>query len=60
MTRIGFTGTGEIASAMVEGIAGEGHEIRVSQHNAMADHGAPDLLVAALDGLKARLGLTNI
>ncbi len=34
MARIGFIGTGEIASAMVEGIAGEGHEIRVSQRSA--------------------------
>lgn len=34
MPRLGFLGCGEIASAMVRGIAGDGHEIRVSERNA--------------------------
>lgn len=34
MTRIGFIGTGEIASAMVRGLAGKGHSILVSERNA--------------------------
>lgn len=32
--RIGFIGTGEIASAMVHGLAGQGHQIMVSGRNA--------------------------
>ena len=34
MARIGFIGTGEIASLMVQGLAGQGHEIIVSDRNA--------------------------
>lgn len=34
MARIGFIGTGEIAEAMVRGLAGQGHEIHVSERNA--------------------------
>lgn len=34
MARIGFLGTGEITAAMVRGLAGQGHEIRVSPRNA--------------------------
>lgn len=34
MARIGFVGTGEIANAMVRGIAGDGHAILVSERNA--------------------------
>ncbi|MDW4548922.1 NAD(P)-binding domain-containing protein [Defluviimonas sp. D31] len=34
MARIGFIGTGEIAAAMVRGLAGQGHEILVSERNA--------------------------
>ena len=30
MARVGFIGTGEIASLMVHGLAGQGHEILVS------------------------------
>lgn len=32
--RVGFIGTGEIAAAMVQGLAGQGHEIWVSARNA--------------------------
>jgi len=32
--RVGFVGTGEIAAAMVNGLAGQGHEIWVSSRNA--------------------------
>lgn len=32
--RVGFLGTGEIATAMVHGLAGEGHQIKVSERNA--------------------------
>ena len=32
--RVGFVGTGEIAVAMVHGLAGQGHQIRVSARNA--------------------------
>lgn len=48
--RIGFLGTGEIAAAMVRGLAGRGHDIAVSKRNAdkaarlAADH--PGLTVA--------------
>jgi len=34
MARVGFLGTGQIAAAMVAGLAGQGHRIRVSQRNA--------------------------
>lgn len=34
MARIGFIGAGEIASAMVRGLAGKGHSILVSERNA--------------------------
>ena len=34
MARIGFLGTGEIASQMVRGLAGQGHAIMVSDRNA--------------------------
>lgn len=34
MARVGFIGTGEIAALMVEGLAGQGHEILVSDRNA--------------------------
>ncbi|WGI20267.1 NAD(P)-binding domain-containing protein [Amylibacter sp. IMCC11727] len=34
MARIGFIGTGEIAAAMVKGLAGQGHQIIVSERNA--------------------------
>jgi len=34
MARVGFIGTGEIASLMVQGLAGQGHEILVSNRNA--------------------------
>ncbi|NEY90287.1 NAD(P)-binding domain-containing protein [Tabrizicola oligotrophica] len=34
MARVGFIGTGEIASLMVQGLAGQGHEIVVSDRNA--------------------------
>ena len=34
MARVGFIGTGEIAALMVEGLAGQGHEIVVSDRNA--------------------------
>lgn len=34
MARVGFIGTGEIASLMVRGLAGQGHEILVSDRNA--------------------------
>ncbi|MCP5073411.1 MAG: NAD(P)-binding domain-containing protein [Rhodobacteraceae bacterium] len=34
MARIGFLGTGEIAAAMVRGLAGQGHEIFVSERSA--------------------------
>lgn len=34
MARVGFIGTGEIAAAMVRGLAGLGHEILVSDRNA--------------------------
>ncbi|QIE43023.1 NAD(P)-binding domain-containing protein (plasmid) [Rhodobacteraceae bacterium SC52] len=34
MARVGFLGTGEIASAMVRGLAGQGHTIFVSERNA--------------------------
>ena len=33
MARVGFIGTGEIASLMVQGLAGQGHEILVSDRN---------------------------
>ncbi len=33
MARVGFIGTGEIASLMVQGLAGQGHEIVVSDRN---------------------------
>lgn len=33
MARVGFIGTGEIASAMIETIAGDGHEITVSRRS---------------------------
>ncbi|MGJ8618138.1 MAG: NAD(P)-binding domain-containing protein [Sulfitobacter sp.] len=32
--RVGFIGTGEIAAAMVQGLAGRGHDILVSERNA--------------------------
>jgi len=35
MARVGFVGTGEIAGAMVRALAGQGHEIRVSDRNAL-------------------------
>lgn len=38
MARIGFIGTGEIASAMVRGLAGKGHRICVSERNAETAH----------------------
>lgn len=38
MARIGFIGTGEIAASMVRGLAGKGHEIRVSERNADMAH----------------------
>lgn len=34
MARLGFIGTGEIAVAMVRGLAGQGHDILVSERNA--------------------------
>lgn len=34
MARVGFLGTGAIAAAMVRGLAGDGHDIRVSERNA--------------------------
>lgn len=34
MARVGFIGTGAITAAMVKGLAGAGHEIRVSPRNA--------------------------
>lgn len=34
MARVGFLGTGEIAALMVQGLAGQGHEITVSNRNA--------------------------
>lgn len=34
MAKIGFLGTGEIAAAMVRGLAGQGHQILVSERNA--------------------------
>lgn len=34
MARIGFIGTGEIASAMVRGLQGQGHQILISPRNA--------------------------
>lgn len=34
MARVGFIGTGEIAALMVRGLAGQGHEILVSDRNA--------------------------
>lgn len=34
MARVGFIGTGEIASLMVQGLTGQGHEIVVSDRNA--------------------------
>lgn len=34
MARVGFLGTGEIAAAMVRGLAGEGHSVLVSERNA--------------------------
>lgn len=34
MARVGFIGTGEIAALMVQGLAGQGHEIIVSDRNA--------------------------
>lgn len=34
MARVGFIGTGEIAALMVQGLAGQGHEIVVSDRNA--------------------------
>lgn len=34
MAEIGFIGTGAIAAALVEGLAGQGHRIRVSERNA--------------------------
>lgn len=47
--RVGFIGTGEIAAAMVQGLAGQGHEILVSERNAgVAAHLAgayPDVAV---------------
>lgn len=33
MARVGFIGTGEIASLMVQGLAGKGHDIMVSDRN---------------------------
>ncbi|WP_350334021.1 NAD(P)-binding domain-containing protein [Coralliovum pocilloporae] len=33
MARIGFIGTGEIASCMVSGLSGKGHDIRISERN---------------------------
>lgn len=42
--RLGFLGTGEIAAAMVRGLAGQGHDIRVSPRNAdMAERLAAEL-----------------
>ncbi|WP_435258140.1 NAD(P)-binding domain-containing protein [Thioclava sp. FR2] len=47
MARVGFVGTGEIASAMVQGLAGQGHQIIVSDRNAdRARH-----LAATLEGV---------
>lgn len=34
MARVGFIGTGEIAALMVQGLAGQGHQIMVSDRNA--------------------------
>lgn len=33
MTQVGFLGTGKIAAALVHGLAGQGHQIRVSERN---------------------------
>lgn len=42
--RVGFIGTGEIAAAMVRGLAGRGHEICVSRRNAqLAAHLAQEI-----------------
>ncbi|WP_424944906.1 NAD(P)-binding domain-containing protein [Aliiroseovarius crassostreae] len=38
MARIGFIGTGEIAAHMVVGLAGQGHDILVSDRNATRAH----------------------
>lgn len=42
MARVGFLGTGEIASAMVQGLAGQGHTILVSERNADIAAGLSD------------------
>lgn len=48
MARVGFIGTGEIASLMVQGLAGQGHEIVVSDRNAAV----AARLAAAVPGLR--------
>ena len=48
MARVGFIGTGEIASLMVRGLVGQGHEILVSERNADVAAG----LAAAHPGLR--------
>lgn len=47
MARIGFIGTGEIAALMVQGLAGQGHQITVSERNAQV----AARLAATVDGV---------
>lgn len=47
MARIGFIGTGEIASAMVRGLQGQGHQILISPRNAAV----AATLAAEVDGV---------
>jgi pyrroline-5-carboxylate reductase len=47
MARIGFIGTGEIASAMVRGLQGQGHQILISPRNAAV----AAALAAEVDGV---------
>lgn len=58
MARIGFLGTGEIAAAMVRGLAGQGHEITVSTRSSAISAALaaefPDVTVAENDAVIAR------
>ncbi|MDG1281701.1 MAG: NAD(P)-binding domain-containing protein [Pseudorhodobacter sp.] len=58
MARIGFLGTGEIATAMVETLAGKGHKIFVSERNVTVSSGLAarfsDVTVAPNDQVVAQ------
>ncbi len=58
MARIGFLGTGEIATALVETLAGKGHKIFVSERNVTVSSGLAarfsDVTVAPNDQVVAQ------